>query len=317
MVADNDYIHILWLRLVNSGSMILVIIILALMHKATLENILLVNFLTNVLTSLVCLFFGYAKFKTLFDRTKKCTSELLAFGKFSLASNVSSNILGMVNTQVINAVLGPGALAIFSIPNKLMEIIEIPLRSFVGTGMSAMAEAYNTNNMYHLAFVSKKYAGMLTLVFIPVAIVTFFCADLGIWILGGKDYLSTQAPNILRIMMFISILYPIDRFNGVTLDIINQPKINLYKVIAMGSVNIVVALVATLITKNVYGVTLATLCATIAGLALGYYHLRKHIDYSLRGIISLGVVELRNFFYEKILKRPPLNPPYEDKTSNS
>jgi O-antigen/teichoic acid export membrane protein len=54
MVADNDYLKILMLRLINNGSMILTIGILAVIHKATLQNVLLVNFLTNVLTSLIC-----------------------------------------------------------------------------------------------------------------------------------------------------------------------------------------------------------------------------------------------------------------------
>jgi O-antigen/teichoic acid export membrane protein len=255
-----------------------------------------------------------SKFRTLLKRTNKGTKELFNFGKFSLASNMSSYLLGMANGQIVITVLGAPALAIYTIGTKLMEVIEIPLRSFVGTGMSAMATAYNNNNMYHLTFVSKKYPGMLTLAFIPVAIVTFFAADLGIWILGGKGYLSTEAPNILRIMMFIAILYPIDRFNGVTLDIIHQPKINLYKVIAMGSVNIIVSFVSTLLLKNVYGVVVGVFFATIAGLVVGYYHLRKHLEYSIRGIIVLGFVELKNFFNEKIMKRPPANIKHDDDT---
>ncbi|OCX50969.1 hypothetical protein BEL04_19820 [Mucilaginibacter sp. PPCGB 2223] len=312
MVADNEYGKILWLRMVNNGTMILTICILAFFHQATLQNLLLVNFLTNVLTSFICMVLGYSRFVTLFKRTGSTTMELFNFGKFSLASNMSSYLLGMANGQITISLLGAPALAVYTIGTKLMEAVEIPLRSFVGTGMSAMATAYNNNNMYHLTFVSKKYPGMLTLAFIPMAIITFFAADLGIWILGGKGYLTTEAPNILRIMMFIAILYPIDRFNGVTLDIIHQPKINLYKVITMGTVNIIAAFVAVSLLKSVYGIVIAVFCATIAGLTVGYYHLRKHLDYSLRGIIVLGVVEMKNFFNEKILKRPPANPPYTE-----
>lgn len=311
MVADNEYGKILWLRLVNNGAMILIIAILAVMHQASLENILLVNFATNVLTSLICLVLGYSKIGSLFKRTWACTKELFNFGKFSLASNLTSNLWGVANVQIINGMLGAPALAVYTIGTKLMEAVEIPLRSFVGTGMSAMAAAYNTNNTYHLTFVSKKYPGMLTLVFIPLAVVTFFAADLGIWILGGKGYVSSEAPNILRIMMFIAILYPIDRFNGVTLDIINQPRVNLYKVIVMVTADVVVALAATFLLKSIYGVVIGIFFATIAGLGVGYYHLRKHLDYSLRGIIVLGIVEMKNFFNEKIMKRPPANPPQQ------
>ena len=311
LIADENYLAILWLRLVNSGGMVLIIAVMAFLHKATLQNLLIINLLTNVITSVVCFASGHSKFTTLFKRTKQCTRELFAFGKFSLASNISSNLLGSANTFIINFMLGPGALAVFNIPNKLMEIVEIPLRSFVGTGMSAMAAAYNTNNMYHLAFVSKKYAGMLTLVFVPVAVVTFFMADFAIWILGGDKYIGSEAANILRILMFFSILYPIDRFNGVTLDIIHQPKVNFYKVILMGVVNIVVACLGILALKNVYGVAIATPCATIAGIWFGYYHLRKHIKYTLSDIITLGYTELNNFVNEKILKKAPVQPPVQ------
>jgi O-antigen/teichoic acid export membrane protein len=309
LVADEDYFKILWLRLINSGTTIASFGVLALLHKATLFNVLCANFATNCLTSLVCMAFGYSKFITLFKRTKAVTAELFSFGKFSLSSTVSSYFLSAANGFIVNGMLGTTALAIFTIPNRLMEIVEIPLRSFVGTGMSAMATAYNTNNMYHLTFVSKKYAGMLTIVFIPIAIATFFGADIAVGLLGGKQYLGTEAPNILRLMMFIAILYPIDRFNGVTLDIINLPKINTYKVILMGIVNIVVAFIAIYFLKHVYGVVIATFCTTLAGIIFGYRHLRKHLNYTLTDILSLGMAELKNFYMEKVLKRPPVNPP--------
>lgn len=312
MVADNEYAKILWLRLVNNGAMIVTIAIMAVMHRATLENVLLINFATNVLTSLICLFLGYSRIGSLFKRTWSCTKELFNFGKFSLASNLTSNLWGVCNVQIINGMLGAPALAVYTIGTKLMEAVEIPLRSFVGTGMSAMATAYNTNNTYHLTFVSKKYPGMLTLVFVPLALITLFGANLGIWILGGKGYVDSEAPNILRMMMFIAILYPIDRFNGVTLDIINQPKVNLYKVFVMVSVDVIVALAATFLLKSIYGIIIGILFATVAGLSVGYYYLRKHLDYSIRSIILLGIVEMKNFFNEKIMKRPPANPPYED-----
>jgi len=42
--------------------------------------------------------------------------------------------------------------------------------------------------------------------------------------------------------------------------------------------------------------------ATIAGLLFGYYHLRKHLDYSLGGIISTGYMELISFSKQMVLK---------------
>ena len=187
--------------------------------------------------------------------------------------------------------LGPAVLAVYNLPQRLLEIVEIPLRSFVGTGMSAMATAYNTGNMYHLKFVSKKYAGVLTFAFIPIIIFTFFTADIAVALLGGVKYAGTEAANIFRLLMFFSVFYPIDRFNGVTLDILHQQKINFYKVLVMIAANIPVAFTGIFIFHSVWGVAIASPFTLLAGLLFGYYHLRKHMDYSFAQIIQLGYVE--------------------------
>ncbi|RKR85698.1 O-antigen/teichoic acid export membrane protein [Mucilaginibacter gracilis] len=303
LVADEDYLTILWLRLVNNVSMIVIILILAYLKKATLENLLIVNFATNILTSVACIVFGYSHVETIFKRTRECMVQLAQFGKYSLATNLSSNLLGSVNTFIIIPVLGPTALAVYAVPNKLMEIVEILLRTFVGTGMSAMATAYNTDNMHHLTFVTKKYAGMLTLLFIPLVIGAFFFADFAIWLLSGDQYKGTEAANIFRIFMCMAILYPVDRFNGVTLDIIHKPQINFYKVIIMVVVNVLATSIGLYLFRNIYGAAFAAPFATIAGLLFGYYHLKRNLDgYSLRSVMTTGYAESKLFINQMLAK---------------
>ncbi len=300
LVADEKYIPILWLRLVNSGSMILSVIILIITHKMSLSNLLLYNFLTNCLTSFACYIFGFSRFPTIFKRSWKCITELANFGKFSLATSLSSNLLSSTDTIILNAFLGPGAVAIYNLPNRLMEIIEIPLRSFVGTGMSGMAVAFNKKDMGQVAYIFKKYAGMLTWVFVPLAILAFIFADLAISLLGGGKYVHTEAPNIYRLFMLMAIFYPIDRFNGVTLDIIHKPKMNFYKVLVMLAVNVSTDFIGILSVKNIYGVAFASPFTLIAGVLVGSMALRKQISYSFMGILSNGFSECVTLIREKI-----------------
>ncbi len=301
LVADEDYFKILWLRFINSGSMIVLIGSMALLKESSLDRLLWINLITNLATSFICVVGGHSKLNTLIHKSKATIIELFNFGKYSLATNISSNLLGSLNTFVINFTLGPSAVAIYNIPNRLMEIIEIPLRSFIGTGMSAMATAYNNNDLSQVTYISKKYAGMLTYVFIPIAIATFFLADVAVSVLGGGKYVDTEAPNILRMFMFFAILYPIDRFNGVTLDIIHQPKINFYKVLVMLVANISVAYMGFYFLNNLYGVAIATPFTLLSGLLFGYFHLKKHLQYSFSGILQTGYVELR-LLTTKLLK---------------
>lgn len=305
LIADEDYLKILWLRLVNNGSMIVVILLLAYLHKATLTNVLLVNLVTNSITSLITIVFGYSKLGKIRYKAKATIVEIVQFGKYSLSTNLSANLLSSTNSIFIFSMLGADSLAMYAASQRLMEIVEIPLRSFVGTGMSAMAIAYNNNNMYHLVHVTKKYAGMLTIAFIPIIILGLFGANYGILLLGGGKYAGTEAANILRMLIVVSFLYPIDRFNGVTLDIIQQQKVNFYKVLVMLATNVPVTYFGILLLQNIWGAAIAIPFTTLAGLLFGYYHLRKHIDYTIGGIFKTGFIESRNLFYEKILPKLP------------
>lgn len=291
--ADEQYGTILWMRLINSGSTIIVFLILLYMGKLTLDMALLWNFITNCVTSVVGMAANLGAIKTIVIRTRETTIEIINFGKYSLASSLSSNLLGTANTYIVTFMLGPGAVAILSVPYKLMELVEIPLRSFIGTGMSGMAAAFNQKNMRQVSYILNKYAGMLTLVFIPLAIGVFFLADIPVNILSSGKYKGTEAANLYRFIMFTAILYPIDRFNGVALDIIHKPKINFQKVQVMLVVKIVGNFVCIGLLNNVYGAPISGVITMVAGLGYGYYHLRKYMDFNIKDILSTGWYELK------------------------
>jgi O-antigen/teichoic acid export membrane protein len=136
-----------------------------------------------------------------------------------------------------------------------------------------------------------------------------FGADYAVLLLGGGKYAGTDAANILRMLIVVSFLYPIDRFNGVTLDIILQQKVNFYKVLIMLATNIPVTYFGILLLHNIWGAAIAVPFTLLAGLVFGYYHLRKHINYTIGGIFKTGFIESKNLFYEKILPKLPFKRP--------
>lgn len=309
LVAKEDYEKILWLRLVNNGSMVVIIITLMFMNKMSLENLLILNFATNLLTSLVCIAFRLTHVTSIFKRKMETIISMAHFGKYSLATNLSSNLLRSSDTFIITFLLGPAALAIYNLPQRLMEIIEIPLRSFVGTGMSSMAKAMNNNRKEEVLHIFKKYAGMLTFAFIPIVVGGILFADVAINILGGAKYMGTEAANIFRMFLLFSFLYPIDRFNGVTLDILHMPKVNFYKVIAMLVVNIIADFVGVYFLKNMYGMAIAAPFVIVTGLWVGHHALKKEIPYTIKEILIIGWAETKWFLYsnyEKIRGRKPV-----------
>jgi len=295
LMADERYDKILWLRLVNAGSMLLAVIVFVVKKSLTLDTLLWINFLSNCLTSIVGIAAGMSRLHTLAHRSRERMMEIFHFGKFSLGTTLVSNLLGNVDVFVLEFMLGPAAIAIYNIPIKFMQLVEIPLRSFIGTGMSGMAIAYNNNNPGRVKEILTKYSGMMAIAFIPMAVVTFFVADYAIYFIGAAKYAHTEAANLLRIFMLFSILSPVDRFNGATLDVIHKPNVNLYKTILMLVVNVGADFAGIAIFRNMYGVALGSSLTLIAGSIFGYFMLRKYISYTIGDVFVSGYQGMKAF----------------------
>ena len=292
LMAEETYDKILWLRMVNSGSMLLAIIAAVIMHKMNLYTLLWINLLSNMLTNTAGFAMGMSRIGSLGKRSRSSILEIFHFGKFSLGTTFISNLLGNVDVMVLKFMLGPAAVAIYNIPIKFMQLVEIPLRSFVGTGMSGMAIAYNQNDKTRIKEILTKYSGMMAIAFIPMALVTFVVADWAIYLIGAAKYAPTAAANLFRVFMLCAVLSPIDRFNGATLDVIHKPDINFYKVILMLVVNVAADFVGITVLKNMYGVAIGSMLTVLSGAIFGYYILRKYIPYTITGIFSTGYKEL-------------------------
>lgn len=124
-----------------------------------------------------------------------------------------------------------------------------------------------------------QYSGSITLLFIPGLILCVVFAKYLILLIGGEQYMQSQTAIIIfQIFALYSLLLPVDRFCGITLDSINKPQLNLIKVLIMASLNIVGDLIAVFVFKSIIGVALVTVFFTIIGQIVGYRFLRSEIQ---------------------------------------
>ncbi|HEY2581414.1 MAG TPA: polysaccharide biosynthesis C-terminal domain-containing protein, partial [Mucilaginibacter sp.] len=126
---------------------------------------------------------------------------------------------------------------------------------------------------------------------IPVSVIAFGSADFIIRLIGGAQFAHSDAANFFRIFMSFAILLPVDRFLGVTLDILNKPHINMIKVILMLVVNIMGDFIGIHLTHNLYGVAFSSIFTFLAGIFYGYWMLKKNLEFKMRDIITLGFNE--------------------------
>ncbi len=297
--ADQKFKTLLALALINQLSFLTSIILLMVFDKMSIENLLYANAFTCSITSLICLLTGWSGFRYVIKRTGSCIREIYHFGKFSVGTSISANLLRSSDIYMINFMLGPAFIPVYNVAQRLMEVVEIPLRSFLVTGMPDLSIAFNQRRNHDVVAILEKYSGMLTLALIPVAIIGVTFADFAVSLLGGGKYLGTDAANIFRIFIVISIIYPIDRFSGVTLDIINQPKRNFYKVILMLIINVIGNYIGILWLGNLYGVVLSSVISFSIGFLYSYTSLQEFLSFNIKGILNTGVRDLK-LLYLKI-----------------
>lgn len=291
--AQLRFDRILYIRLLSQGMFVLGIIGLMLTGTASLAHVLYCYVGASIGTSVLTLVLGWARLNTLGQRTGACIRELSHFGKYSVGSYVGSSLLRSSDTFLINYFLGPAPLAVYNLAGRFMEIIDIPLRSFMATAIPALSAAFNQQRLPEVARLLRKNAGLLTWGFVPVILGTILLADVPVWLIGGAKYQGTEAANLLRISMAVAILFPIDRFIGVTLDVVNQPHLNLIKVFLMLALNVVGDVVALYFFHSIYGVALANVPPILAGFAFGYFQLKRFLPLSIRRILATGWLEGR------------------------
>ncbi|MCX6268466.1 MAG: oligosaccharide flippase family protein, partial [Bacteroidetes bacterium] len=142
----------------------------------------------------------------IFRATRKTNRTLLDFGKFTTFTLIGTNLLRSADTLISSlSPLGTAAVALYSIPLKLIDLQQIPLRSFIATAFPKMSRASIKEDMEEVKKVFYTYAGAMSYLFIAMSLFIFVFADLLVLILGGKQYLGTDLVTGASAVMIVRI----------------------------------------------------------------------------------------------------------------
>jgi O-antigen/teichoic acid export membrane protein len=303
--ADQKFLSILTIRITSTGGFFLFVLINFLFLNWGIQEVIFAHLGANFLTSLLSIFKGWDGIKNLFKATREYNLKLFHFGKFTIGTMIGSNLLKSADSILIGlSPFGAAAVALYAVPLKLTEIMEIPLRSFLATAFPKMSKASIEGDKEKVKQVFYTYSGAITLLFIPMIIVCILFAKLFILILGGEQYTLSLTPIILfQIFAIYTFFLPIDRFTGVALDSINKPKRNFYKVFVMVILNIIGDLIALYVFQSLIAVAIVTIIFTIVGQMIGFTFLRKEIPVKYLDILKYGIRFYTDAYQTHIKKR--------------
>ncbi len=284
--AKSEFEKVLYIRLLNQLSFMTCILLALIFEHRRVEFVLLSFILSGLLPSAISMWAGWSMIKTVKFASRKMVKELFNFGKFSMGTLMGSNLLRSSDTIIIGFLLGPAQVALYAIPLKLIEVIEIPLRSFVGSAMPVMSKYSSTENKTELKAIYYKYTGLLSFILLPLVIGCILFAEPLVVMLGGAQY--ADSANILRIFAVYAAFLPLDRFSGITLDIIGKPYLNFIKVLVMLAVNVTGDLLAIHFIGNIYGVAAVSILTFLTGVIFGNYFLGKYLNHSIKKTLKVG-----------------------------
>lgn len=315
MQADQKFGIILLIRLMESGSFFLVLVINSLFLNMTLVQIVWALIIINFFTSLFCILKGWDGMRYIFKATKQSNLTLLHFGKYTTFTIIGTNLLRSSDAFIISlSPLGTAAVALYSIPMKLTELQQIPLRSFAATAFPKMSKASINGHIQEVKELFYTYSGAITYLFIFASAFVFIFADVFVLVLGGRQYLGIDpltgfnATTIVRIFTLYGLLVPIDRMTGICLDSINRPGKNFIKVLWMVIANIIGDLIAIFVFKSLAMVAVASIFFTLIGIWIGFRFLDKELNLNIMQIHYNGISFYRSMilFLKNHNKKPDL-----------
>lgn len=303
--ADRKYDKILIIKSINSGLFFLVILVNFFFIEMQLNQLVIALIIINAFTSLITIVLGWDGTKLITKATGKTNKTLLDFGKYTTFTLIGTNLLRSADTLIISlSPMGNAAVALYSIPLKLTELQQIPLRSFVATAFPKMSKASVQGKVQEVKDLFYTYSGALTYLFVLMSLFTFVFAEYLVLILSGEQYLVVDpitgfnVVDIVRVFSIYGLLLPIDRMTGIGLDSVNKPNINAIKVFVMVAANVIGDFIAIFIFKSLILVAVASIVFTLIGIWMGMYFLNKELTLSYKEIFSSGI-----HFYKNLLNK--------------
>lgn len=297
--ADRKFGNILLLKAVNSIGFFAVLLVNYFTKSLSIVQLTWIFIFINGITSGISFLKGWDGLRYLKHAASFTNRQLLHFGKYTTFTLIGTNLLRSADTIIISlSPLGSAAVALYSIPLKLTELQQIPLRSFTATAFPKMSKASMEGNTTAVKNYFYTYTGAITYLFVFVSLFTFLFADFFVLLLAGNNYLHTEAVTIVRIFSIYGLILPLDRMTGIALDSINKPEVNALKVFYMVTANIIGDILAVFIFKSLFWVAIGSIFFTMVGIYTGMYFLNRQVSLNYSQIFTAGKAFYKSSFYK-------------------
>jgi len=279
----------IWIRTSMQVIYIVGVLYAYLSNYANLNFIFITYLIASLVPSLISMLAGWDGLRSIGQATRAKSKELYLYGRYTMGTLICGTLLRSSDDFLIRFFLGPEAVAIYQIPQRLVNLIDIPLRALVSFSFPSLAKANKSGNRENFRKEFEISTGFAFVVLFPAALGTFIFADSLVVLLGGADY--AESAILLRIFSFFMAFTALDRYSGVGLDVLNRPQVNMSKVIFMLLINIVGDLLALYFFEDIRWVAFVSILTFAGGTLFGFRYLRDVLPFHFINWVKLGIQE--------------------------
>ncbi len=269
----------------------------------SINKVMLVMVLTSGLLSLIMIFLKYDGSNHWRSFRNSSYKKLVNFGKYNSLTLLGTNLLQSVDMFLIGlSPLGPVAVAIYSIPLKYVEIMQMPLRSLAAAAYPLMAKYADQKDWDGFRRLLYSRSGFLIIGFAPICLFLIFFAPWFIKFIAGHTFYEANgfiSSNLLIMFAIVALFMPLDKFTGSALDAMNRPQANTVKVFIMLGINILIDIVALWGFNSLQLMAVGSIIYTLVGGLVGYYYLKDKFNFSLKEFLTEGFLAI-NILLDKL-----------------
>ncbi len=283
--AKQGFKQMLYVRAVIQLSF-LVFVFAGLFWEYSLNMVFMGYVMSWLIATLFVLFASLVKLSWVFNTEKAYRKKLLAYGKFTMTTLLGSNMLKNSDTYLIMGFLNEVSVARYSVPDRILGFIDMPIRAFTTADFPRFVALVNQKLSAELQAGFNKGLGLAIVVVWPIALFVFIGAEELVAHIAGPNYRNSSL--ILRIFAIYGLLLPLDRYTGITIDALGFPKMNMLKVMSMLVLNVVGDAVVLTLGYALEAVAVVSVATYSLGVVFGFIVIRRHVKLQIVKSVAVG-----------------------------
>lgn len=162
--------------------------------------------------------------------------KLWAYGKYVLATNISSLVFRSTDQIMIASYVSTAAVALYNVSIRITNLLDIPSTVAAEVIFPKSVKMINEDKSSG-KYLYEKSVGIIMALLLPASLFIFLFPKQILMLIAGSEY--TEAAGVLQITILYSLFLPFLKQFGTLMDATGHPNINFRVILALAVINVV------------------------------------------------------------------------------